>query len=466
MSQAVRDDRMGDLRSDVAMRLEGADLAVELSTGATSDFVQIDLSPQPESKVVLGLNTGDEDDRIDVRSRSRIGPLDLSLAIDPGLPAVLPEVGDEVLVAFEHGDIEQPVVIGALWNGKSPPSPSQESGGMLTLVARAGIDAFAVDFGLIGTAGPDDVQLNFSGPIDQTAIDISTGDGPDVLDFNLGSTAELSTLRVNAATGAGADSVSVDVFYPTNPCKVADIGINLGTGNDTAIVNVLSEADETKLGLRVSGGGGADLIVAQVSYPQPCFFESDIGLNGGAGADVVLLSLALATVPDPNLPLPALDVAAAVSGGGGPDLVGAQVQVGPAEGALAVVTAGNDGLDVLMLLADVAGGPLQSQLLANGGAGFDVGFVTPGVAVANIEVVFVLSQSSLNQAGGAAVGPPKHDPMVSASHRHASAGARKVQALVERAVRGAALADVALDELVELLANLEVDEWVAAALGS
>lgn len=32
----------------------------------------------------------------------------------------LPEVGDEVLVGFEHGDISAPFVLGGLWNGRNP----------------------------------------------------------------------------------------------------------------------------------------------------------------------------------------------------------------------------------------------------------------------------------------------------------------------------------------------------------
>ncbi len=39
----------------------------------------------------------------------------------------LPEVGDEVLVGFENGDVHRPYVVGALWNGKdTPPKKNSE----------------------------------------------------------------------------------------------------------------------------------------------------------------------------------------------------------------------------------------------------------------------------------------------------------------------------------------------------
>lgn len=38
---------------------------------------------------------------------------------------VMPEVGDEVVVGFDRGDVDHPIVIGYLWNGKdAPPTTS------------------------------------------------------------------------------------------------------------------------------------------------------------------------------------------------------------------------------------------------------------------------------------------------------------------------------------------------------
>ncbi len=40
----------------------------------------------------------------------------------------LPEVDDEVLVAFEHGDLRSPYVLGSLWNGKDSPPVTDDDG--------------------------------------------------------------------------------------------------------------------------------------------------------------------------------------------------------------------------------------------------------------------------------------------------------------------------------------------------
>jgi uncharacterized protein involved in type VI secretion and phage assembly len=40
----------------------------------------------------------------------------------------LPEVDDEVLVSFEHGDVRSPYIVGALWNGKDSPPANNSDG--------------------------------------------------------------------------------------------------------------------------------------------------------------------------------------------------------------------------------------------------------------------------------------------------------------------------------------------------
>ncbi len=52
----------------------------------------------------------------------------------------LPEVDDEVLVAFEFGDINMPYVIGSLWNGKDKPPQTNSDGknNMRIIKSRSG----------------------------------------------------------------------------------------------------------------------------------------------------------------------------------------------------------------------------------------------------------------------------------------------------------------------------------------
>ncbi|MHA6534201.1 phage baseplate assembly protein V [Paenibacillus sp. BAC0078] len=52
----------------------------------------------------------------------------------------LPEVDDEVLVAFENGDVNRPYVIGSLWNGKDTPPETNKDGknNIRTIKSRSG----------------------------------------------------------------------------------------------------------------------------------------------------------------------------------------------------------------------------------------------------------------------------------------------------------------------------------------
>jgi hypothetical protein len=125
-----------------------------VKTGSAADEVLIDLLPQPESNVRIDVATGAGDDRIDVRSHSELGPIDLSLAIHPGTSlGVVPESGDKVLVEFEHGDFNRPVIIGTLWNGNSPPQSGKEGSYRSTLRGQQVL----FDLDVLGSAGADAV---------------------------------------------------------------------------------------------------------------------------------------------------------------------------------------------------------------------------------------------------------------------------------------------------------------------
>ena len=51
----------------------------------------------------------------------------------------LPEIDDEVLLVFEHGDFRRPIVLGALWNGKDlPPDKNGGNNERRVLVSRQG----------------------------------------------------------------------------------------------------------------------------------------------------------------------------------------------------------------------------------------------------------------------------------------------------------------------------------------
>ncbi len=77
----------------------------------------------------------------------------------------LPEVNDEVLVAFEHGDIGSPLVLGGLWNGQDK----------IPFDYRQGLDAGAVTYrGLVSRTGHEISMVESSS---EATINLMTANG-------------------------------------------------------------------------------------------------------------------------------------------------------------------------------------------------------------------------------------------------------------------------------------------------
>lgn len=84
--------------------------------------------------IVKNLNDPDGQGRIEVQFpwlsdslRSSWAPVATPLAGKQRGMFFMPEVDDEVLVAFEHGSFNHPYVVGYLWNGKDIPPDSDSN---------------------------------------------------------------------------------------------------------------------------------------------------------------------------------------------------------------------------------------------------------------------------------------------------------------------------------------------------
>jgi uncharacterized protein involved in type VI secretion and phage assembly len=138
----------------------------------------------------------------------------------------MPEVNDEVLVAFEAGDARHPYVVGGLWNGRDAPPATMDSKGQnnrKVLRSRNGITVVMDD-----TTGSERLILETPG-----GQRITLEDGPGALEIR-DSNGNSVVLQTSGITVTAAASLTVSASQVTVSASV--VTVNAGMTQFSGVV--------------------------------------------------------------------------------------------------------------------------------------------------------------------------------------------------------------------------------------
>jgi len=168
---------------------------------------------------------------------------------------VLPEVGDEVLVAFEQGDIRRPYVVGGLYNGvdtpKAGPIDDVDSGSG-AINRRSWVSRRGHRIDLLDQDGKKE------------GVSLTTGDGALRLDLDsTGSTVTLhsdGTVTIEARSGVTVDAGSGSLLLKGSDIALkATSGITVDGGGGAVKVTAGSEVSLSGVSAKLNGSGQAEV---------------------------------------------------------------------------------------------------------------------------------------------------------------------------------------------------------------
>nr|WP_264475075.1 phage baseplate assembly protein V [Salinirubrum litoreum] len=175
------------------------------ATGVTPAVVTDNEDPEGMGRVKLRIPRREGDDESDW---ARIA---VPMAGGDRGTYFLPEVGDEVLVAFDASDPGEPYVVGALWNGEdAPPAANEGSNDVRLIKSRSGHEIElddASDGGLrIETAGGHTVVLDDGGG----TVTVEDGNGTNSVTFESGG------LTLSSSTAVSVEAPQIDITSDGN----------------------------------------------------------------------------------------------------------------------------------------------------------------------------------------------------------------------------------------------------------
>ena len=136
----------------------------------------------------------------------------------------IPEIDDEVLVAFLAGDPDRPIIIGSLWNGQdAPPETIGSDNNIKSIVSRQGIRITLDD-----SAGQEAITLQTPG-----GQKVLLKDGPPEVEItdSSGNSVKLETsgITINASTNVTINGSSVKI-------SAGIVTVDAGTSNFSGVV--------------------------------------------------------------------------------------------------------------------------------------------------------------------------------------------------------------------------------------
>jgi uncharacterized protein involved in type VI secretion and phage assembly len=164
----------------------------------------------------------------------------------------IPEVDDEVLVLFEHGDINRPLVVGALWGGKDkPPEKNPGDNPLRQIKSRAGS------------------KITFDDKENKIVIEDGKGKGKITFDSNANKIiieALVGDVCFQAPTGDIQIVAKEAEFKATNSLEI-HAGSNMSWGSDATIT--VKSANVTMSGSKENANCGvAQMPAAPTSEPK------------------------------------------------------------------------------------------------------------------------------------------------------------------------------------------------------